>query len=108
MTVVEFVRDGEWNSLRTQGSERADSFIQLLMDARKEAGSIRVNQIKKYLEINPLTNQPQLHHHAVPIEDVMWLHDFMNNGRPGEVIGFDRAIHILKWKQFPFFSDPYP
>ena len=106
MTVVGFVTDGEWHSIRTQGSERAVSIIQLLMDARKEAGSIRVNQIKKYLKINPLTNQP--HHHAVPIEDVIWLHDFMNNGRPGEVIGFDRSIHILKRKQFPFFYDPYP
>ena len=42
------------------------------------------------------------------LKDVMWLHDFMNNGRPGEVIGFDRVIHILKRKQFPFFYDPYP
>ena len=35
-----FVTDGEFNSLRTQGSQRPVSVIQLIMDAKGEARAI--------------------------------------------------------------------
>lgn len=45
-----FVTDGEFNSLRTQGSERPVSVIQLIMEAKKESNSIRSQDIEKYLK----------------------------------------------------------
>ena len=47
--VVGFVTDGEWNLIRTQGSSRPVSVIQLLMDVRKESTSTNINTIKDTL-----------------------------------------------------------
>lgn len=44
-----FVTDGEFNSLRTKGSQRPVSIIQLIMDAKKEANSISFRRIERYL-----------------------------------------------------------
>lgn len=37
MVVVGFVTDGEFNSIRTMGSSRPISIIQLIMDSKAEA-----------------------------------------------------------------------
>jgi hypothetical protein len=50
---------------------------------------------------------PQVHHVAVPIEDVKWLYDFMHSDG-SFVVTFERAIKILRRKYFPFFYDPHP
>ena len=56
--------DGEFNSLRTQGSERPISVIQLMMDAKAEARRIDANQINAFIkpvkrgEINCFLRQP--------------------------------------------------
>ena len=108
LTNVGFVTDGEWNSIRTQGSERPVSVIQLLMDARKEAKSIRVTEIKKYLTYDQVTNQPEALHPAVPHADALWLRNFIQHARPGELIPFERAIFVFRRvKFFPFHYDPY-
>ena len=78
------------------------------MDSRKEVGHSRVDRIPLHLTLNPMANRPYRHYPAVPIADVIWLDDFMHNGRLGEEISFEQAVHILKRKQFPFFYDPYP
>ncbi|XP_028518506.1 uncharacterized protein LOC114576310 isoform X2 [Exaiptasia diaphana] len=74
-----FVTDGEFNSLRTAGSERPISIVQLIMDSRNEAKKINSNTIAKYLR--PILRQgnigPEQVHPAVPIADVQWLQDFM-------------------------------
>ena len=44
-----FVTDGEFNSLRTMGSSRPISIIQLIMDSKAEARHINVNTIRQYL-----------------------------------------------------------
>ena len=44
-------------------------------------------------------------HDAIPLEDVRWLYQFMQDGRPGGVV-FDDAIYILRRKQFPLFNNP--
>ena len=44
-----FVTDGEFSSLRTQGSQRPVSIIQLIMDAKKEANSISFQQMERFL-----------------------------------------------------------
>jgi len=44
-----FVTDGEFNSLRTKGSQRPVSIIQLIMDAKKEANSTSFCRIERYL-----------------------------------------------------------
>lgn len=43
-----FVTDGEFNSLRTLGSQRPVSIIQLIMDAKKEANSISFRRIERF------------------------------------------------------------
>ena len=43
-----FVTDGEFNSLRTQGTSRPVSVIQLIMDAKSEARSTSSRQIESY------------------------------------------------------------
>lgn len=47
-----FVTDGEFNSLRTMGSERPISILQLISDARQKAKSTSVTKIAKYLRLN--------------------------------------------------------
>lgn len=106
MVPVGFVTDGEWNSLRTMGSERPISVIQLLIDSGKEATSTHVSDIEKYLTINKASNQPEKYHPAVPISDVLWLKDIMKSSCPK--VPFEDAIHMLKRKQFPSFYEPYP
>ena len=45
-------------------------------------------------------------HEAVPVEDVVWLHNFMrNNGQP---IPFHSACCMLRRRFFPFVYDPHP
>ena len=44
-----FSTDGEFNSLRTMGSHRPISVIQLMMNARTQARSISVKVIEQYL-----------------------------------------------------------
>jgi len=44
-----FSTDGEFNSLRTKGSARPVSVIQLKTDARSEARSTSVRQIEQFL-----------------------------------------------------------
>ena len=43
-----FVTDGEFNSLKTQGSKRPVSVIQLTMDAKNEAQAIPSKNIEKF------------------------------------------------------------
>ena len=45
-----FVTDGEFNSLRTQGSQRPVSVIQLIMDAKSEARAIPSKDIEKFFK----------------------------------------------------------
>ena len=45
-----FVTDGEFNSLRTQGSKRPVSVIQLIMDAKNEARAIPSRDIEKFFK----------------------------------------------------------
>ena len=52
MVPVGFIIDGEWNTIRTMGTDRPISVIQLLMDARKEATLMHVSEIEKCLTIN--------------------------------------------------------
>ena len=47
--LLEFSTDGEFNSLRTMGSHRPISVIQLMMNARTQARSISVKVIEQYL-----------------------------------------------------------
>lgn len=44
-----FSTDGEFNSLRTKGSTRPVSVVQLKTDARSEARSTSVRQIERFL-----------------------------------------------------------
>ena len=39
----------------------------------------------------------------MPVEDIIWLDDFINGGTK-----FEQAIHILRRTHFPFFYDPHP
>ena len=45
-----FVTDGEFNSLRTQGTNRPVSIIQLIMDSKSEARSTASKQIESFLK----------------------------------------------------------
>ena len=93
LTNVGFVTDGEWNSICTQGSERPVSVIQLFMDARKEAKAIRVTEIRKTYD--QVTNHPEALHPAVPHAGALWLRNFMQHARSGELIPFEPAIFIF-------------
>ncbi|CAB4015327.1 Hypothetical predicted protein [Paramuricea clavata] len=53
-----------------------------------------------------LAGQPLSHNPAVPLEEEIWLNDYMKDGR--EPVSFDRAIYILRRKLFPFMHDPHP
>ncbi len=52
LVVVGFVTDGEWNSIRTQGSTRPVSVIQLMANARKEARKVSIKKIKEYFSLS--------------------------------------------------------
>lgn len=108
MVPVGFVTDGEWNSVRTMRTERPISVVQLLMESRKEAMFTHVSDIEKYLTINKASNQPEKYYPAVPISDVLWLKDVMENSCPDNPVPFGDAIHMLKRKRFPSFYEPYP
>ena len=45
-----FSTDGEFNSLRTKGSERPVSIVQLKTDAHNEARSMSVRRIEQFLQ----------------------------------------------------------
>ncbi len=45
-----YVTDGEFNSLRTQGTNRPVSVIQLIMDAKNEARAIHSKDIEKFFK----------------------------------------------------------
>ena len=48
---------------------------------------------------------PVKKHDAIPLEDIMWLAEFMN----GECkVPFVNALSILRRKHFPFFYNPHP
>ena len=48
--------------------------------------------------------RPARLHNAIPLEDVQWLSDFMNENHTP----FERAIHILRRTHYPFHYDPHP
>ena len=103
---VGFVTDGERNSIRTMGTDRPISVIQLLMDARKEATLMHISEIEKCLTINKSSNQPGKYHPALPKDDVVWLKEFMERGHPDIPMPFENDVHILKQKQIPLHYDP--
>ena len=94
--VVGFVTDGEWNSIRTQGSSRPVSVIQLLMNARKESTSTNINTIKRYFELIPRTQQLRLPHPAIPLNDILFFDTFCQQANRGAVIPVDRAIFVFR------------
>ena len=51
-----------------------------------------------------LAGNPLCQHAAVPVEDVVWMHSFMND----DSVPFERALFILRKKLFPFMHDPPP
>ena len=57
-------------------------------------------------ESSPVTVRAKLPHAAIPQEDIVWLHDYMNT--EGHEVTFDSAIHIMKRKLFPSHYDPSP
>ena len=44
-----------------------------------------------------LTGNPVCQHAVVPVEDVVWMHSFMND----DSVPFERALFILRKKLFP-------
>lgn len=46
-------------------------------------------------------------HTAVPLEDIIWLHDRMN-GDKEHLLTFENYLCLLRRKLFPFSHDPYP
>ncbi|CAH3133762.1 unnamed protein product [Porites lobata] len=108
MVVVGFVTDGEFNSLRTKGSQRPVSVIQLMADAKSKAKSIPASRIARYLTPNQKTNvrgavEPEVPHPAVPIKDVVLLKSLLDDGR-----SFTSALRLLRRSHFPFNYDPHP
>jgi hypothetical protein len=51
------------------------------------------------------TGNPLQSHPAVPIEDLLWLRDYMDNGTEKKT--FADAIYILRRKLFPFMHNPH-
>ena len=95
--------------IRTQGSSRPVSVIQLLMNARKESTSTNINTIKRYFELIPGTQQPRLPHPAIPLNDILFFDIFCQQANPGAVIPVDRAIFVFRSAMFfPFQYNPYP
>ncbi|XP_077996424.1 uncharacterized protein LOC144449720 [Glandiceps talaboti] len=104
MIVVGFVTDGEWNSLRTMGTERPVSIIQLMMEAKSNARQTSVNAIKMYLTMDEEGHTPLLQHDAIPLQDVQWLWGLIRN----EGKSFDEAIYALRKKMYPDQYEPRP
>jgi hypothetical protein len=46
-------------------------------------------------------------HTAVPLEDILWLHDLMNEYKD-HLLPFEDSLRLLRRKLFPFSHDPYP
>ncbi|XP_073247312.1 uncharacterized protein [Porites lutea] len=105
MVVVGFVTDGEFNSLRTKGSQRPVSVIQLMADAKSKAKSIPASRIARYLTPKNKDGavEPQVPHPAVPIKDVVLLKSLMDDG-----LSFTSALRLLRRIHFPFNYDPHP
>ena len=61
---IGFVTDGEFNSLRTQGSKRPVSVIQLIMDAKNEARAIPSKEIEKFF--TPVNKGTVLYTNIIP------------------------------------------
>ena len=51
-----FVTDGEFSSLRTRGSKRAISVVQLVSDARSMSRSTRITQIERSFKLDARGN----------------------------------------------------
>lgn len=51
---------------------------------------------------NPATTL--LQHNAVPMEDVEWLAEFIDDNNTT----FEQAIHILRRTHYPFHHNPHP
>ncbi len=77
--VVGFVMDGEWNSIRTQGSCRPVSIIQLMANARKEAKKTNIKVIKEYFTLS--SGVPKKVHPAIPRDDLQVLESLCANGK---------------------------
>ncbi|KAJ7388148.1 hypothetical protein OS493_039542 [Desmophyllum pertusum] len=75
------------------------------MDAKAEALSTSSRQIQSFLTPRHIGNQiyPAQDHPAVPLEDVIWLADRMEND--GQT--FQDAIKLLRQTKFPDNYDPY-
>ncbi|CAB3993849.1 Hypothetical predicted protein [Paramuricea clavata] len=102
MDVVGFTTDGEFNSLRTSGTKRPISIIEVIKNIAK---GMKCKEITKYFTLDKEGN-PLKSHPAVPPEDAKWCHDFMYDSDPP--VTFHRACLILRRRLFPFHYDPYP
>ncbi|XP_072046198.1 uncharacterized protein [Amphiura filiformis] len=112
MKVVGFVTDGEWNSLRTMGTTRPTSIIQLIMQAKEEASKMRIQRLedifKPNLQINtPAPGQvtiiPKLKHEAVPHDDVAEIGIDMVRG-----LSFKEAMHKHHKRIYRWVPNPLP
>ncbi|CAB3978040.1 Hypothetical predicted protein, partial [Paramuricea clavata] len=63
-------------------------------------------QINNSLGVRLGPRQPLSRNPAVPLEEVIWLNEYMKDGR--EPVSFNRALYILRRKLFPFMHDPHP
>ena len=95
LIVVGFVTDGEWNSMRTQGSHRPVSVIQLMMDAKKKANKVHINEIRQFLTLSSSTKKPVKEHPAIPLEDIVFLNELCMDGK-----GIDKAIFFSEEQNF--------
>ncbi len=50
-----------------------------------------------------IPGKPLVEHPCVPVEEVVWLNDYMAEGVP-----FNKALFMLRRKLFPFMHDPHP
>lgn len=63
--------DGEFNSLRTMGSERPISLLQLISDSRKMARSMRVSQIEHYFTLDAHGKQRHFYLYSSSVHTVL-------------------------------------
>ncbi|CAB4027056.1 Hypothetical predicted protein, partial [Paramuricea clavata] len=91
-----------FNSLRTSGTKRPISIIEVIKNIAK---GMKCKEITKYFTLDKEGN-PLKSHPAVPPEDAKWCHDFMYDSDPP--VTFHRACLILRRRLFPFHYDPYP
>lgn len=47
------------------------------------------------------------HHHAIPLADILWLHEYMKNDQD-EPMPIEQALLILRRTLFPFSYNPCP